>query len=114
MWRGYRHYLNISNMANGFITLENGEGFYTRWTGYDMILQIVIRELADIQGGGELAKMGVKYSNLNPDRITELMSMHDKISHDFTIEKELDVSLIIAGDKIDKIGPGWGNNASKT
>lgn len=158
-------------MAKGFITLENGEDFYTRWTGYDMILQIVIIELANIHGGEELAKwlqtripseneekgdavffnkkeemiqrildlrgltkrnrslfwaavklgksklvrMGQNYSNLNPDRITELISMHDKINHDFTIEKEIDVALIVDGDKIEKIGPGWKkNDANKT
>ncbi len=42
-------------MANGFITLEYGEDFYTRWTGYEMILEIVIRELSGMEDGKEFA-----------------------------------------------------------
>lgn len=42
-------------MAKGFITLEHGEDFYTRWTGYELILKIVIRELNEIENGIQLA-----------------------------------------------------------
>ena len=40
-------------MASGFITLEHGEHFITRWTGYKMIIEIAIRELSDIDNGEE-------------------------------------------------------------
>ena len=42
-------------MANGFITLEHGEDFYTRWTGYELILKIVISELSIIEKGREFS-----------------------------------------------------------
>lgn len=43
-------------MAKGFITLENGEDFETRWTGYDRIIEIVIKELKDDAQGLPLAE----------------------------------------------------------
>lgn len=42
-------------MAKGFITLENGEDFFTRWTGYDMIIEIIIKELKAMNPHCELA-----------------------------------------------------------
>lgn len=119
-------------MANGFITLENGKDFFTRWTGYDMIIEIVIRELKEIDpqctfadwlatqipeggqysggalfynaknemvqrildlreltennrslfwqalevGRNKVLSFGADYSDLNPERINELWSMH--------------------------------------
>ena len=32
-------------MAKGFIILENGQDFFTRWTGYDLIIEIVIDQI---------------------------------------------------------------------
>ncbi|MCE7992510.1 MAG: hypothetical protein HEP71_11035 [Roseivirga sp.] len=43
-------------MAKGFITLENGKDFFTRWTGYDMIIEIIIKELEAMNQHCELAK----------------------------------------------------------
>ena len=157
-------------MAKGFITLENGEDFYSRWTGYDAIIQIAINELANFPDGKELSswlrtivpregeekgdavffnrngemiqrildlrgltadnramfwrairsgatklnKLGKKYSDLNPDLINELIDMHEKVFQDVRIEKILDEFIIVNGDEVKKIGPGWGNgNVSK-
>ena len=153
-------------MANGFIVLENGKDFYTRWTGYDMIIQVAIKELKNIREGEDLTdwlqtripneneekgdaiffnsankmivrtidlrglteksrslfwkaitigakclnKDGLKYSNLNPDRLNELISEHDKMNQQLIIEKELEEIVIINGIEIEKIGPGWNKN----
>lgn len=43
-------------MAKGFITLENGKDYSVRWTGYDGIIRIVIRELYLIEGGEKLSE----------------------------------------------------------
>ncbi len=43
-------------MASGHITLEHGEIFITRWTGYELIVEIVIRELPKTKSGKELAE----------------------------------------------------------
>ena len=36
-------------MANGFIILKEGTEFYTRYTGYDMIINIAIHELRGLE-----------------------------------------------------------------
>lgn len=41
-------------MAKGFITLENGEQFSVRWTGYDEIIIIAITELSFLDNGYKL------------------------------------------------------------
>ena len=38
---------------NGFITLENGENFSVRWTGYDEIIRIAIKELSFLDNPNE-------------------------------------------------------------
>jgi len=43
-------------MAKGFITLENGENFSVRWTGYDEILRIAIKELFFLDNGYKLSE----------------------------------------------------------
>ncbi|WP_299256185.1 hypothetical protein [uncultured Aquimarina sp.] len=43
-------------MASGFIILKDGRCFARRWTGYDEILKIVIKELRELEGGKPLAK----------------------------------------------------------
>src|ERR1700756_136044 len=40
---------------NGLITLENGENYFVRWTGYDEIIRIVIKELSFVDNRRELA-----------------------------------------------------------
>ena len=40
---------------NGFITLENGEDFSIRWTGYDEIIRIAIKELSFLDNSNELS-----------------------------------------------------------
>ncbi|MEO0469334.1 MAG: hypothetical protein AAF206_06935 [Bacteroidota bacterium] len=150
-------------MANGFITLTNGKDFATRWTGYDMIIQIAIHELESLNEGPALANwlktripqgevteggaifwnqademisrildlrgltpanralfikglrmgqekllaQGEAYSSLHPERIPQLLSMHDQIVEDFVIEEETDTHLIINQEKVNKEGPGW-------
>ena len=42
-------------MASGFIILEDGRCFSTRWTGYDEIIRIAVRELTLIEDGIPLA-----------------------------------------------------------
>ncbi|MFT5914514.1 MAG: hypothetical protein ACI81T_001003 [Bacteroidia bacterium] len=133
-------------MANGFITLKNGDDFFTRWTEYDMIIEIAISELNEMKNGGNLAsflktripknkdgnggdsflndegdfvqrtldprelekseqllfwkslqigknkllKLGKEYSNLNPERIIELLDMQNMISKASNNLKKLD------------------------
>jgi hypothetical protein len=43
-------------MASGFIILNDRSCFITRWTGYDEIIRIAIKELKHIKSGVELAK----------------------------------------------------------
>ena len=43
-------------MASGFIVLKDGRCFGRRWTGYDEILRIVIKELFLLDNGIDLAK----------------------------------------------------------
>ena len=123
-------------MANGFITLENGQDFVTRWTGYDLILEIAVVELSnhgyielaswlktrlpdgedkgdavfwnsagemierslDLRaltrenralfwkaltiGNENLFTKGELYSTLNPERLHELLQMHDSVQTD--------------------------------
>lgn len=40
---------------SGFITLENGEDFSIRWTGYDEIIRIAIKELSFLDNTNELS-----------------------------------------------------------
>lgn len=40
---------------NGFITLENGENFSIRWTDYDEIIRIAIKELSLLDNSNELS-----------------------------------------------------------
>lgn len=150
-------------MAKGFIVLENGKDFFTRWTGYDMIIEIVIKELkarnpgceladwlttripaegehrgdavfhnakgemilrtldlrglteanrdlfwdAVIQGNKKIKTLGPEYSNLNPDRIQELCETHRQTPEAFEIDIEIAETLIVAGEVIEKVGPGW-------
>lgn len=149
-------------MANGFITLENGEDFVTRWTGYDMILEIVTKELRNIGdndfadwvrtrflneneekgdavfwnsenemieriidlrgltktnrekfwqalsiGAKNLGQFGKEYSNLNPDRLAELIAAHSRVVDNFVIDHETEKEVIVGDDKIEKVGPGW-------
>lgn len=42
-------------MANGFFILEDRSCFLTRWTGYDEIIRIAVRELKNIENGKDLA-----------------------------------------------------------
>jgi len=42
-------------MAKGFITLENGEDFSVRWTGYDEIIRIAINELEWLDHNNDLS-----------------------------------------------------------
>ena len=42
-------------MANGFFILKDRSCFLTRWTGYDEIIRIAVKELANIEDGKELA-----------------------------------------------------------
>lgn len=42
-------------MASGFIVFKDGRCFGRRWTGYDEILKIVIKELFLIENGKDLA-----------------------------------------------------------
>ena len=42
-------------MASGFIIFKDRRCFARRWTGYDEILRIAIRELEEIEGGQALA-----------------------------------------------------------
>ena len=41
---------------NGFIKLENGENFSVRWSGYDEIIRIAIKELSFLDDRDELAE----------------------------------------------------------
>jgi len=43
-------------MASGFIVLKDGRCFSRRWTLYDEILKIAIKELYLLENGNELAK----------------------------------------------------------
>ena len=36
-------------MAKGFFILKNDVEFFTRWTGYDRIIEIAIRELSSLE-----------------------------------------------------------------
>ncbi|RAV98962.1 hypothetical protein [Pseudochryseolinea flava] len=55
-------------MANGFITLENGEVFFTRWTGYDLIMEIAAKE-SEILGDYELtAWLKTLFPNENEEK----------------------------------------------
>jgi len=40
----------------GFITLENGKDFSVRWTGYDEIIRIAIKELSFLDNRDELSE----------------------------------------------------------
>ena len=40
---------------NGFITLENGGNFSIKWTGYDEIIRIAIKELSLLDNSNELS-----------------------------------------------------------
>lgn len=42
-------------MANGFFILKDRSCFTTRWTGYDEIIRIAVRELNNIENGKELS-----------------------------------------------------------
>ncbi|CAM1344665.1 hypothetical protein [Tenacibaculum amylolyticum] len=42
-------------MANGFFILKDRSCFTTRWTGYDEIIRIAIRELYELDNGKDLA-----------------------------------------------------------
>lgn len=42
-------------MASGFIILKDGRCFAPRWTGYDEIIKIVIKELYEVENGKPLA-----------------------------------------------------------
>ena len=42
-------------MASGFIVYKDGRCFAPRWTGYDEIIRIAIRELKEIENGHALA-----------------------------------------------------------
>ncbi|MFC0518939.1 hypothetical protein ACFFGT_32290 [Mucilaginibacter angelicae] len=53
---------------NGFITLENGEDFSIRWTGYDEIIRIAIKELSFLDNSNELAEwLDTQVPNENED-----------------------------------------------
>ena len=43
-------------MASGFIVLKDGRCFGRRWTGYDEILKISIKELYLLENGNDLAR----------------------------------------------------------
>ena len=43
-------------MASCFITFKNGATFSRRWTGYDYIIQISIKELYLLENGKPLAE----------------------------------------------------------
>ena len=43
-------------MAQGFITLDNGRLYHCRWTGYDEIIRIAIKELRQLKDGDKLAE----------------------------------------------------------
>ncbi len=42
-------------MANGFFILKDRSCFLTRWTGYDEIIRIAIKELREFENGKDLA-----------------------------------------------------------
>ncbi len=149
-------------MANGFISLENGEIFVTRCTGYDMILEIATKELRNLGsnefaewlrtqfpneneekgdsvfwnsknqmiertidlrsltktnrenfwqalsiGAKKLGQFGKEYSNLNPDRLAELITAHSRVGGNFEIDFETEKEIIVDNNKIEKAGPGW-------
>ena len=53
---------------NGFITLENGEDFSVRWTGYDEIIRIAIKELSFLDNRHELSEwLDTQIPNENED-----------------------------------------------
>ena len=53
---------------NGFIKLENGENFSVRWTGYDEIIRIAIKELSFLDDRDELAEwLKTRIPNENED-----------------------------------------------
>lgn len=55
-------------MAKGFITLENGENFSVRWTGYDEIIRIAIKELPHLNNGNYLSEwLKTRVPNENED-----------------------------------------------
>ncbi len=43
-------------MASGFIILKDGRCFAPRWTGYDEIMRIAIKELKELEAGVSLAE----------------------------------------------------------
>ncbi|MEO1450750.1 MAG: hypothetical protein AAFV07_14570, partial [Bacteroidota bacterium] len=59
-------------------------------------------------GAQNLLEQGKQYSPLNPDRILELISLHKTKSISFLAEENSDSTLIINGEEVEKIGPGWG------
>ena len=55
-------------MAKGFITLENGEDFSVRWTGYDEVIRIAIKELDILDANKHLsAWLKTRVPNENED-----------------------------------------------
>ena len=42
-------------MANGFFIFKDRSCFATRWTGYDEIVRIAIKELRELQNGQDVA-----------------------------------------------------------
>lgn len=69
LFLGLNHFVKLKNvrciklslkkqfiMASGFIILKDRRCFGRRWTGYDEILKIAIKELYLIENGKDLAK----------------------------------------------------------
>ena len=79
-------------MASGFIILQDRSCLAVRWTGYDALIRIVLRELGDSVGARELAT--ILTAKIPPEGMDEGLEMGwgfmDEEQRD-TIERSLDL-----------------------
>ena len=79
-------------MASGFIILQDRSCLAVRWTGYDALIRIVLRELGDSVGARELTTILV--AKIPPEGMDEGLEMGwgfmDEEQRD-TIERSLDL-----------------------
>ena len=92
-------------MASCFIIFKDGRCFSRRWTGYDLIIEIAIKELYMIEGGEPLAKwlelqIPDRDDNSNADEDDAGWGFYKKSVDDW-INRELDLrSLTIKNQQL--------------
>ncbi|MEL6675257.1 MAG: hypothetical protein AAFR61_23820 [Bacteroidota bacterium] len=79
-------------MASGFIILEDRSCFATRWTGYDEIIRLLIRELTHLKGGETLIPiLSEKIPREEDEQKGEMGWGFVNFEKDEIIERELDL-----------------------